>query len=457
MTLTLEKTETLELMPLYEQGQEVLAQGLTLKSIKPLLTAIPVLKHFFDEEHASSMKLKLGEEVYRQELSNLLNMLADIFQNADTPEELAATISQFIAKLNNRFDENMAAIMSQTKETRQMLHSVQLAYENAPKGTIQLFPIDKNAFVGCADDSYWVAFKAKMRKRFRKFDLKNAQAPCYFSIPYAIESPDAARTIAEFMEETLGLGILSIRFFKKFAPLINYLEQVFQIKNSESSLGHLAIMGVTGYKNTVTENYVSANKVHQEKPRLLPLFLGPAMLGRLLATPIGATPSGWLNKGLLGINKVAIEYDQETVDSPTLEKHGVIMVLDNGKIMATTTANNGDLPEYTSFANMDVFINVLRSLLAFSNQYAHGNWGRSERESFINQIIKYCNGLYDNSGDNQVIEEAVTKDSLGIFYNEQTKTVFVSIPIKYKGVVSKFRFTLIGKNGVFDKMKKRKI
>lgn len=436
------ESRTLEIAPLQLANQ---AKSLDLKLIGNLFRAMPELKVFFDEEYARAQKLT--DKAQQKKLSNTFRLWAELLKNSKDVPELLANISAMEQLFQLRFKENMALILEQLRDIRKTLFSVKLAYDNSPKGSIQLFPIDREAFVDQPDDTYWQALKTRLKQQFRKWDLKNAQAPCYLSFPFALDSADAARKVAEFMEEIVGMAQLSIPAFSHANLVCEFMENSFQIMSSNEQGAHIIIVGPQAYMNGVIEDY------HTHK--LMPIPLGPAIMGRLLNTPIGTTPSSLNGDGITGISGVTCEYDEETTKSSDFAKLGLIQVIASGKIQGTATACNGDLPVYNSFPMMDVFINVQRSLVCFANQWAHGNWGKDEKEAFASQLIKYFNDLYDNQNGGRVIEEPVTRDMIGILYNPDNKTVFVSIPIKYKGVVSKFRFTLVGENETFSRLKKR--
>lgn len=424
--------------------------GLDPTLIRPLFHAIPSIKLLFDPEEAEVLRGKLTTRQFCDQLSNTYRLLAEILNKAHSTEELKANISAMQRLLKDGYDENMRRIDDQTREIRRTLHSVKMGFDNAPKGTIRLFPIDREAFVDRPDDAYWSALTKQIRKLFKKYDLKNAQAPCYISFPFAIDTPDAARKIAGFAEEVVGMAMMDIKSFKNAKDVVAYMRNSFQIMSSNEQGAHLMISGTHGYKKGVYEKY--------GEEQLLALPLGPALMGRMLSMPIGASPSSLRGVGLVGLDGVAVSYDEETTESSAFASHGVIEILDNGKIQSTATCCNGDLPVYNSFPLMDIFIMVQRSLIAFANEYAHSNWGKKEVKAFTDQLLSYFNGLYDDTGGDRVIEEPVTREMIGIMYNEQAKTVFVSIPIKYKGVVSKFRFTLVSrKDQPFDQIKKRKI
>lgn len=414
--------------------------------------AMPAFELIWSAEARAVLSGRLQDQAYRQQVSNSFTLLADLVKNARTLEELKTNTSAIEKLLKQKYDSTLRAVFDQTQETRRALFSLQLAYQNAPEGKIRLLPIARDAFVDTADDAYWEAMKKRIRQLFLKYDLKNADAPCYLSFTFPINTPDAARKIAGFAEDVVAMAMLDIiRPFKGPKAVVEYMKNSFNIMNANGQLAHLMIAGTHGYKEGVYTDY--------DQTERLALPLGPALLGRMLATPVGTTPASLNGVGLAGINGVTIEYDGERADSSEFARYGLLSIVEQGKIQGTSTACNGDIPEYNSFPLMDIFLNVQRNLIAFANQVAHGNWGQDEQKAFADELLKYFNYLYDNSlRGYRVIEDPVTREMIGIFFNQDTKTVFVSIPIKYKGCVSRFRFTLKGKKDEpFDRVKARKI
>lgn len=423
--------------------------GLDMTLTRSLFGALPAIKILFDPEEAEVLSGKLADRQHRAQLSNTYLLLAEVLRNAKTVDDLKANVSAMEKLLHERFVENMCRAYQQMKDLRRTLFSLKLAYDNAPKGAIRLFPVDRNAFVDCADDLYWKAFSKKIKQLFRKWELKSNQAPCYLSWPFPLKTPDAARKVAGFAEEVVGMAMLDIRPFKKAKDVVEYMRNSFPIMGSNGQGAHLMVAGTHAYMDEVFENYGDTQR--------MALPLGPALLGRMLSTPIGIAPTSLNGIGLVGLNGVTVEYDEETTESAAFAKQGILQIIDNGKIQGTATACDGDIPVYNSFTLMDIFIMVQRSLVATANEYAHGSWGKNEIDAFTGQLLRYFNDLYDDTKGYRVIEEPVTKEMIGVAYNDATKTVFVSIPIKYKGVVSKFRFTLIGKDQQFDRLKKRPV
>ncbi len=439
------------MIKMIDSMQHIDIRDTDLTLLRGLSGAIPDLKIFYDDEAFEAAQGKLSNLAYCTQLANSFNLLAEAFEDTQNIDELKARMSGLEHLLKERYDENMRKIFDQLCEPRRSLCSLQLAYENTSNGSkIRLLPMDRHASVGSLDETFWELMKKEIRKLFLKYDLKRADAPCYLSFTVPISTSDAARKVAEFAEEVVAMAMLDIRPFKNPKAVVEYMKETFQIMGSNANLGHLMIAGTHGFKAGLYADY------DQKEPLALPL--GPALLGRMLNTPVGTTPTSLSGVGLVGINGVMIEYDGERADSSLLAQHGLLTIIDQGKIQGTTTCCNGNIAEYNSFPMMDIFIQVQRNLIAYANQIAHGNFGENDQRRFRNELLSYFNGLYDDVNGTRVIDAPVTSEMIGIYFDPKSKTVFVSIPIKYKGCVSRFRFTLVGqKDEHFERIKKRTI
>ncbi len=441
------KTTTQSKFPIEIFEDKGLAKSLEAWVLNPLFETVPELKLLFSKDSRSVLKGRIqSDPQFRKELANTFDMFALLLKNSNCLEDLQKNISVLKQSIHDLFDDNMRIVYDQLKEIKQSLYSLKLCFENAETGAkIKVLPVDKNAFIESQDDIYWAVLKKRVEKQFKDWNMQNC--PAYLSFTFPIESPATARKIAKFMSRVLGIAQLDIPPFKSSEDVLLFMDNSFSIANANDELAHLMIAGTHGYLKEVYEDY--------DQTRLLMIPLSPALTGKMLSVPIGDYFTSLKGSPIIGIESVVCEYNYARDDSHDFHERGLIQIIDSGHVQGTATCCNGDISEYNSFLQMDIFIMVMRSLIHQSNQNAHGKWGEREQEKFINGLISYFNGLFDDTDGNRVIEEPVTKEMIGIYYDEKRQTVYVTIPIKYAGVARKFRFTLKGNNDSLEQMKKR--
>lgn len=401
-----------------------------LRPFKKIFTSLTVL---LDEQKRQNQKLKIQDVNYREELAEQYLMLAQLLEKSNTIGDLCVNVTNLKHLLQERYKENIHRCDEQLKERKAEIMALQIGFVNAgTNAKVYVFPIDKTAFLESPDPQYYERLQYLIKKEFYAYDM--LKCPSYLGFAFPIESSNKATELAAFMSEIMGISVIDVPVHKKGEDLKEFLEDSFPITGANDDLAHLIIVGTHAYIKGVYEDSV--------KKKLLPIPLSLAIIGKLMNAEPGVYFPGLSGSPIIGVDSVVCDYDFERIDSTEFSDKGAVLILDSGHVQGTSTPYNGDVIEYTSFLTMDVFVQLNRSLIQYANNAAHGSWGKEEEENLKHKLVLYFNKLKRK----KIIERGVLQDAIEIEYDEEEKTVMITIAIKYKGVVNKFLYRIIGES-----------
>ncbi|MEM9886193.1 MAG: hypothetical protein AAF849_09895 [Bacteroidota bacterium] len=407
----------------------------------------------------------LYDEDYRNDLPNIIqqepeetaqiasnfDLMLQIFEKANSVEEIRAEVTQLNLKVRAAYEANMKKVFEQTKPFEKTARALQLLYENAGYGaTVYLLPVRTDKFADAANPKHFDIMEHYLLQQFFKFRMEDS--PFYISYIGNYEDkknvrdiPTIVKKVAKVATETRALAVLDIPEKSSAKAAINYAKRN-TLKGIHATLGHVMMPCTWGYKVGARDIKIMQNAegkyVRKEEKMSVPL--SAAIVGRMLGVDPGEFISGLEAEAIVGINGVKMQYDLERKDAEALDEVGLNMILDSGHFQGSTTLCKGNPPELRKFVKMDVANALLKDLVQFCNNKAFSKWGREQQKAFKRELEIYLNRRFKQD----MIGQGSTIDS--IEYDTESEVVEVKISINFFEVADKFQIDLRGKKGGID-------
>lgn len=405
--------------------KESLFAGLQLMEI-----ACGEMAVFTSSEGRNSFQALLQTEEGRQEIAAKFELLRQLL-TVKSAEQFRKKVAEIKAAVETRRTANFKEVEELFKPIERRVRALQLLYLNAgTKPVVYILPIDAKRFVGAANPSHFNAMMKWLQKQFYSYEMK--QTVSYVATTEIMETVNQALQMAKIAQEVKAIFFGNIMKFTDYRKLIQYLQRIFPITGIDPQYAHLVFPAVWGYLEGAFEDYAEIHRMSCP--------LGLAMLGKLLSVPPGEYISSLEKPPIDGIGGVCMEYDLETLDSKELQDLGVNMILKNGIIVGTTTANVSDNIDLQEYPTMDLINSIDRALVRFCNAKAHNKWGLAQADELKESIEIFFNGL----ASAKLIQEPTPK--VRIEYDEKEQTVYITLQeVAYYRTASYFEITMEGK------------
>lgn len=425
-----EVAEMLELVQLGELEEEV----------EKLENILPIPIH--DEDYLSDLPNILEENP--EEIAQLMgnfDLMINILEEAKTIEEISTVVAEQSIQVRDCYTQNMKTIHEQTKPFEKSVRSLQLLYENAgSKANVFILPIDKNKFASAATPKHFNAMRDYLETQFKKYKMEDS--PFYITYVGNIGSKSAIQKMAKVAMETRALAILDIKELRNPKAAIEYAKR-HGLTGIAASLGHVVIPATYGFKQGVSDvKYFEAmdGKLKAEYQKMA-VPMACAFIGRMMGETPGNVITGLEAEAIEGIDGVKMQYDKERDNSEQLTNSGLVMVLNSGHIAGSSTLNKSNNRDLNKFDKIDIANALLKDLVQFCNNKAHGKWGKKEKRGLEKEIIHYLNGRIKAG----LIEPGSSIDEL--YYDTQDEQVHIKVTILFKDIMDKFEIELSGKKG----------
>ncbi|MBO9595825.1 MAG: type VI secretion system contractile sheath protein TssC [Niabella sp.] len=370
--------------------------------------------HYLNPERAAQMDLFLGEAGFREERAGLLNglrtwdALLDKELNADA---LAAYCETAAAEEQDRYQQQLKAILESSRKLECMYRSLHAFFENTEKdrvpnvtflnaGLEQLRDTDAPKFIDFVREEF--------KKNYDRLDLRDHYS--LLAIPGYLGSRSVIEVWAKLAHEHKVMLITDFEHLDAPDDVMELFERV-QHAGGEKFLSSVMM----------TCNWLVARGHYAAAGEEEALFMPPsaALAGKLYTTLMSQVAAGKKFGVLRGVNGVAFELKKSEIAH--LEKMSLIpMVKDQGHVMAFSakTLFNGDNMGLQTYSVVRVFDYVTKVLIDFLNRRAFENFNANTRRELMTQIVLFLDNI---SGPRKLVEnftirrfeqDAVKKDNI---------------------------------------------
>ena len=427
------QNETLEILELVQLG-DLEEEVEKLENILPL----PIN----DEDYLSDLPniLEDDPEDIAQMIGNF-DLMIKILEEAKTIDDISTVVAEQSIQVRECYTQNMKAIHEETKPFEKSVRSLQLLYENAGgKANVFILPINKEKFASAANPKHFDAMRDYLEIQFKKYKMEDS--PFYITYVGNIGSTSAIQKMAKIAMDTRALAILDIKELRKPKAAIEYAKR-HGLTGIAPSLGHVVIPATYGFKQGVSDvKYFEAmdGKLKAESQKMA-VPMACAFIGRMMAETPGNAITGLEAEAIEGIDGVKMQYDKERDNSEQLTDSGLVMILNSGHVVGSSTLNKSNNRDLNKFDKVDIANALLKDLVQFCNNKAHGKWGNKEKRSLEREITNYLNGRIkaDLIEPDSSIEE--------LYYDTNDEQVHIKVTILFKDIVDKFEIELSGKKG----------
>jgi len=399
------------------------------------------------------MPLQIHDEDYRSDLPELLeeypedvaqlmgnfDLMIQILENSKSVEDVDKAVTELNVEVRNCYEGNMKTVFEKTKPYEKSIRALQLLYENAEGSKeVYIIPVKATKFADAANPEHFKAMEQYLRTQFFKFKMDNS--PFYISYIGDIGKGAAVKKMASIAELTRCLAFLDIKPCKTVEEVVAYSKKI-GLTGIDASLGHVVVPATRGFKNGVKDIQISKNDkgIYERKEQKMIVPLAAAMIGRLMGETPGEYITGLEKKGIIGVDGVTMQYREETNQAGDLDDAGLIMILDDGAIQGSTTANKSGDSDLRKFAKVDVANALLKDIAQFCNNKAFSKWSKENAKAFEKEIMKYLNRQYKRGIIGQGWE--IGK----IEYDQAEEAVDIEIYIEFHEVADKFTIGISGK------------
>lgn len=420
-----------------QQSEKALSRH--VGTMRTRISDVSILYDRKTQERAGRWSEKRKRKVRRR-----FQLLRRIFKGAESHKSVINTIDWATSELKDCRESNLNAIYSHTKPFERTARSADLMHFNQDsQGKVLIFPVCEKRFAKAGNNFHLKRLLKKfLEKEFYRFDMK--KSPVYISYLGEIEDANVIRELGQMACKTLAISLVDLPPHETITEFLEFADEL-DLKGVEEYLGHL-VLPSSQVVVAEAEDYEITEKDGKyirlsSRPMAIPT--GPIMMGALLAAETGEVITGKPGRGIRGVARPLMEYDQERLNAAELAQKGYVMIGPKGKILGASTANESDREELHQFPKVDARNTIGKALIQFSNDTTFGKWGAEERALFEKKVKGYFN--------DKVREGVIESFSIeNITFNTNTKRAEIIVHIQYKDIVEGMDFVLEGTPGDID-------
>ncbi|MEO1263458.1 MAG: hypothetical protein AAFZ15_31900 [Bacteroidota bacterium] len=375
----------------------------------------------------------LEDPQFLETLASQIDKITDILESSSTVEDLKNNVSEAMKMAESCLQENMDSLRSQLKEIESAVVSLQLSYQNKGNNNrkIMIYPYNPANWLDTDDPSHFDHLEKRLIQEFERWTPH--YCPSHLGFYESAKSANGALRVAELAHNIHAMAILPMpEYFTKASDLIRYAEKNYngKVTGPNNKLANLILLSTNG---RVIRDY--------QTKRTINASISPAFTAKFLSINSGEFFTSLEGSPIIGLSAVNLEYDTtEKRDSKRLGDVGIVQILNKGFVQSTETACvGGDIAEYSSFLNMDVWLTISRALILVGNKKSKQFWGDKQRKALVDQILKYTNSLKREDA----IEGVVTREDISVNYTDDG-SIFITLKVKFKGVSKRFVFKIEG-------------
>ncbi len=420
--------------------EDILELKVLPDSVETFELIIP--EDIYEDEFRRDLPTKLENTSEIGGMIAKMKLLAEILENTDSLESIAAKVDDLYQEVNDCYEANMEVVFKELKPFERTVRSLSLLYQNAGgEAPVYILPVDANKFADSDNPKHFEIMRAFLRKQYFKFKMENSP----FYIGYIGEiGKTGIQQMAGIAHLTQALSILDLEPKSSVKAAINSAKQL-AITGLSAKFGHLVIPGTWVYANGAIEYTFDwdENQHFQKRDKTkMAVPAAPIIIGKMLSAAPGDDIASLEADPMIGIDGVTVKYNEERNDAKAMDEAGLVMIEPNGYIEGTSTCNKSGNADLRKFPKVDTANALLKDLVQFCNNKANAKWGKKEQQAFQKEVESYLNRRMKQ----ELIEGYQIER---IEYDTEEETVNIDISVIFYEVADTFEIHLHGpKRGI---------